>query len=110
MKFRVEVTDDARDAIRDSVRYIAVERKSPLNAERWLARIWHAVDSLERFPHRCPLAPESRALPYEVRAKKVGSHMQLFHVDDDAKVVNIVGFRHGRRRPRPGDLPPTSPD
>lgn len=110
MRFRVEVADEARQSIRESVRYIAIERKAPLNAERWLARIWQAVDSLERFPHRCPLAPESRALPYEVRTKMVGSHLLLFHIDDGANVVHILGFRHGHRRPRPGDLPPVIPE
>jgi hypothetical protein len=34
MKYRVELSQFARDAIHEYVRFIAVERQSPLSAER----------------------------------------------------------------------------
>lgn len=55
MNYRVEVTVDAMASIREYVRYIAVERQAPLNAERWLQTVLEAIDSLETFPYRCPL-------------------------------------------------------
>jgi len=33
----------------------------------------------------------------------------LFHVDDKAKVVHIIGFRHGRQKPLGDELPTDLP-
>lgn len=109
MSYRVEVTDQAYVAIRQYTRYIAVECESPLNAARWLEKVWDAVDSLERWPRRCPLAPEDQFRPYEIRMRIVGDHLLLFTVDNDAKAVWVIGFRHGHRLPRSGELPDQPP-
>lgn len=109
MNYRVEVTPDALDAIRQHVRHIAVELRAPLNAERWLQRVWDAVDSLERFPRRCSLAPDNEQVTYEVRMQTVGDYLLLFTVDDETKTVWVLGFRHGSRLPRRGDLPSAPP-
>lgn len=105
MNYRVDVSRLARDAIRENVRFIAIERQAPLNAERWLQRVWDAIDSLEYFPYRCPLAPENEHRPYEIRMRLIGDYLLLFSVDEPAKVVHIIGFRHGARLPRPSELP-----
>ncbi len=105
MKYRVELSQFARDAIHEYVRFIAVERQSPLSAERWLQKVWQAVDSLETFPLRCPLAPEHEHRHYEIRMRVVGDYLLLYTVDEPAKTVHVIGFRHGHRLPRLGELP-----
>ncbi|RKY17776.1 MAG: hypothetical protein DRQ55_14950 [Planctomycetota bacterium] len=104
-EYSVELTDIALSAIREQARDIAVDAQAPLNAERWIERIWDAVATLERWPCRTSLAEENAYVEYEVRQLVVGSHLILFTVDDEHRRICIVGFRHGHRRPRPGDLP-----
>jgi plasmid stabilization system protein ParE len=109
MRYRVEMTEAALDAIEEQARYIAVDRKSPLNAGKWLEKLWDTVDSLEFMPRRCPLAEEDAYRTYEVRRARVGDYLILFTIDEPAKTVWIIGFRHGGRLPRPRDLPDKPP-
>lgn len=108
-KYTVEVTQVALDAIANQARHIAVEADAPLNAARWLERIWDAADSLERFPRRAPLAEEDSYVGYEVRQLVIGNHLLLFTIDDESQAVFVLGLRHGRRLPRPDDLTGGSP-
>jgi plasmid stabilization system protein ParE len=43
-----------------------VERE-PEAAERWFKSIYDTIGSLETFPERCPLAPESKSFQTEIR-------------------------------------------
>ncbi len=103
-EYSVELTDVARAAIISHAQYIAVDCQSPGNAERWLERVWNAIDSLGSLPRRGPLAEEDAHVEYEVRQLVVGSHLLLFTIDDGNRRVVIVGLRHGHRLPRPSDL------
>jgi len=103
--YSVEMTDAALAAITAQANYIAIEDQAPLNAERWLARIWDAVDSLEQSPRRAAKAEEDAYVEYEVRRLVIDSHLLLFTIDDDSRKVWVIGLRHGHRLPRPGDLP-----
>ncbi|HZK81795.1 MAG TPA: type II toxin-antitoxin system RelE/ParE family toxin [Humisphaera sp.] len=104
MKYTVEVTQAAFDAIRTQARYIAVEYQAPLNASRWLEQVWDVIDGLEHMPSRHNLAPEDAFKPYEVRRALIGIFMVLFTIDEEAHTVTVIGFRHGSRLPRPNDL------
>ena|ERR1700722_17114466 len=110
MKYVVEVTDAAFDAIRAHARYIAVERQAPINAARWLEQIWDAIDGLEEMPRQHNLAAEDAFKPYEVRRALVGNYLILFTIDDHSRKVWVIGFRHGSRLPRPVDLPDKRPN
>jgi len=107
--YRVVITDEARARILEQARYIAVEAQAPLNAARWLTRVFEAADSLETMPHRCALAPENGYRPYEVRAMNVDGFLLLFTVSDDERLVIVLNARHGRQLPRPTELPETDP-
>jgi plasmid stabilization system protein ParE len=56
MTHTVEITDAAYDAIRAQARYIAVDCQAPLNASRWLKKVWDAIDGLAHMPARHNLA------------------------------------------------------
>ena len=105
-RYSVELTDAALSAISAHARYIAEEAQAPLNAQRWLERIWDAVDSLEHWPMRASLAEESSYVGVEVRQLIIGKHLLLFTVDEPRRTIWIVGCRHGHRRPRPDEIPP----
>lgn len=105
MKYRVILQDDALHAIERQARYIAEEKQAPQNALGWLEKILHSVTSLEQFPHRCPCAPENRHRDYEIRMLVVQECLLLFNIDEAAKAVNVIGFRHVRQRPLTDELP-----
>jgi mRNA-degrading endonuclease RelE of RelBE toxin-antitoxin system len=105
MKYTVDITESAFEAILAQARYIAVECKAPLNASRWLEKVWDVIDGLENMPKRHGLADESAFTSYPVRRALVGDYLVLFTVDEKTRTVRVVGFRHGSRLPRPDDLP-----
>jgi len=107
-RYSVEVTESALAAITAHARYIALDAQSPGNAARWLEAVWDAVDSLEAWPRRAGTAEEDAHVDHDVRQLVVGSHLLLFTVDEERRIVWIIGLRHGHRLPRPDDLPPDS--
>jgi plasmid stabilization system protein ParE len=109
MKYRVEITDAAFEAIRAQAKYIAVDCRAPLNAARWLEKGWDAIDSLEVNPKRHCLVPENDFKPYEIRRVLVVNCLVLYTIDEDAGTVWVIGFRHGSQLPRPDELPETLP-
>ncbi len=104
MKYAVEVTDAALEAMLAQARYIAIECQSPLNAQRWLEQAWDVIDSWEEMPRRHNLAAENASKPYEVRRALLGKYSILFTIDENTRTVRVIGFRHGSRLPRPDDL------
>jgi mRNA-degrading endonuclease RelE of RelBE toxin-antitoxin system len=104
MKYIVEITAAASEAIHAQARYIAVDCQAPLNGGRWLEQVWDAIDGLEFMPNRHNLASDSAFRPYEIRRILVGDYLILFTINETAKTVTVIGFRHGSRLPRPDNL------
>jgi plasmid stabilization system protein ParE len=75
--------------------FLWIWRDSPASAFRWQNGLEDAIDSLERFPERCPLAPESDVLEIQVRQLLYKSHRVLFVID--AKTVYVLHVRHAAR-------------
>ena len=91
------MTPTAERELRASFAYIYA--RSPQNALRWLAGINRAIDSLEEFPNRCGIAPESRHLDAPLRHYVFKSHRIIFFADQSKKTVRILYVRHGSMRP-----------
>jgi plasmid stabilization system protein ParE len=66
MSYKVEILPQALSEIEDSFRWIADNIGSE-NAEIWYEDLLEAIDSLESFPNRCPLAPEAQEFQQEIR-------------------------------------------
>ena len=110
MSYRVQITDAAHAQLLGHARYIAIECKAPLNAARWLERIFDAADTLADLPHRCNLAPENDFRDYEIRRLLIGDYFLLFTIVEEDQTVWVIGFRHGSRLPRADELPDAQPD
>jgi len=65
MKYRVVIQPQAHDDIEQTYRWIA--QHSPVNAARWFNGLLEIIDSLSRYPTRCPLAPESERFERYIR-------------------------------------------
>ena len=59
MKYRVVIQPTARVELREAYRWYY--NKSPSAAEKWLARLLKAVETLSQYPERCARAPEDDA-------------------------------------------------
>lgn len=94
MKYKVIVQPDAERDIEEAYAWLA--EQSPGAAERWLEALITLVDSLETFPERCALAPESEAFDVEIRQLLHGVYRILFTVA--GKKVHVLHVRHGARR------------
>jgi plasmid stabilization system protein ParE len=99
MAFRVKQTAQA-DKDLDGILEWLLEREAGDTGLRWFQRLKEALLSLNEMPHRCPIAPENKEFPYEVRqllyGRKPHRYRVLFAIEGDT--VIILHIRHGRRR------------
>ena len=73
--------------------------REPDAGERWFNSIYDTIGSLEIFPERCPLAPESKSLNAEIReilhGRRQHKYRILFTVTESD--VHVLHVRHGAR-------------
>ena len=100
MDFRVELSEQAQRDIAAIYDWLQSQQAGGAG-ERWFLALRAAVASLKSLPSRCPLAPESRDSPVEVRHLLYGRRPHvyriLFAIEGD--LVQVLHIRHGRRRP-----------
>ena len=65
---------------------------------RWYAEFEAAVDSLQTFPMRCPLARDVEGERREARQLLFGKYRLLFAVEGN--VVTVMHVLHQKQRPR----------
>jgi plasmid stabilization system protein ParE len=94
MNYRVEVTQSAERDAHEAYAWIAAD--SPANALRWFDSLFEALQSLESFPTRCAVAPESEAVGEEIRQLLFGNYRVLFLVRK--QTVFVLHVRHGSRQ------------
>ena len=99
MTYRVLVSNDALDAVRAYLDYIAVSQQMPLTAARWWEKALARVETLRFMPRRCPLAPENELSDYELRMLIVNHCLFIFNIDDATRTVRVVKFRHSAQLP-----------
>jgi plasmid stabilization system protein ParE len=82
MSYKVEITEKAQEETRNAIRWIA--QYSMEKAALWHFELMEKVESLENFPTRCPLAPESEIHGKEIR------HL----IFDKYRILFIICLRH----------------
>jgi toxin ParE1/3/4 len=92
-KYRVEITRVAEADLKEIYQYIAADNK--VAAEHLLQNIEQQIDSLEKFPLRCPVIPESQKLGREYHQIIHGNYRTLFRIDG-VRVI-IMRIIHGAR-------------
>ncbi len=100
MKYRVEF---AARAFRDlEILYLEKNAVESSAAARWYNGLERAVDALESYPHRCPVAPEARSAKRKLRhllyGKKPHVYRVIYEVDEERRTVWVLTIRHGARR------------
>lgn len=97
MSHRVIIETRAIRDIDEATGWIAAQ--APEAAERWFDAVENAINSLARFPERCPRAREDGWFNYELRqlvvGRRHGRHRIIFTIRTDA--VHVLHVRHGAR-------------
>jgi toxin ParE1/3/4 len=96
MAYLVELTVRARKDLVDI--YERISAAESLIAARWFNGLEAAIDTLEQFPRRCPVAPESKTRNRELRHLLYGSkrdvYRVLYDIDEPRKLVRVRAVRH----------------
>ena len=93
ISYRVKPTDKALDDAGEA--YFWISEHTPSGAFRWYEGLLKALESLERNPLRCRLAPENAFFEAEIRQLIYGKYRILFTVDGET--VFVLRIRHGAR-------------
>jgi len=96
MAYLVELT---RRAGRDlEYLYQRISADNSAVAAGWFNGLEEAIYSLERFPRRCPVAPESkqakRRLWQLLYGAKRDVYRVIYEIDESRKVVRVLTIRH----------------
>lgn len=98
MVYRVEVTRKAFSDAEEVYLWLA-ERSSLKAAAQWYSGLFNAIATLDTFPTRYPLAPESKDLGREIRqllyGKRHAVYRVLFEIRGDT--VFVLRVWHGAR-------------
>ncbi|MFH1434272.1 MAG: type II toxin-antitoxin system RelE/ParE family toxin [Pseudomonadota bacterium] len=92
-KHRVEITGPAESDILEIFAYISRDNRTA--ATQWVEEIERQIGSLERFPERCPVIPESKELGEEYRHLVYGNYRTIFRIEE-SKII-IMRVIHGAR-------------
>ncbi len=97
-RWKVIIELSAQQDIADA--YLWLGERDPAAADRWFNSIYDTIGSLETFPQRCPLAPESKFFDREIReafhGRRQNKYRILFTVT--AHEVHILHVRRGARQ------------
>ena len=107
MAYRVELANSAETQLEEL--YLWVIERAPSRGAAWFNGLERAILSLEQYPKRCRIAPESFDPDQPVRVLNYGRsphvYRVFFTVDDGTRVVRVVHIRRGARRgPAPSEL------
>ena len=99
MAFRVEIAAAAQIEADEILKWL-IEQRAGETGLRWFRALYDAIDSLETFPQRCPVAPENNVFPEEIRhllyGRKPHQYRILFTIEGET--VLITHIRHSRRQ------------
>jgi mRNA-degrading endonuclease RelE of RelBE toxin-antitoxin system len=97
MAYRVEVTRRAEMELQ--ALYDRLSAEDSATGENWFNGLEEAIFSLERLPHRCPVAVESkiwgRTLRHLIYCPKHSGYRVIYEIDEVRRLVWIRTVRHG---------------
>ena len=96
-EYRVNISDLAKQDIRETVSYIRNDLQEPAVAERIAEAILDAIFSLEDMPARIGLVNDERLAKKQVRGIRVKNYTAFFRINETLKTVEIIRVIYSRR-------------
>lgn len=90
-KYRVDITPTAENDL--TKRFKQIEKDSPHNAVSWYINLVEAIEKLDVWAERCPIAPEDIDMQKGIRHLIIGDYRVLYAIHD--YVVQVLHVRHG---------------
>lgn len=87
-KYRVEITAIAESDIKDIFEYICRDNRTA--AVKWIDEIDRQIDTLGKFPLRCPIIPEEQDLGGKYRHLVYGNYRTIFKVKETKVIIMRV--------------------
>ena len=97
MIYKIRIMKPAQAEMRETYRYIAEELNNPTAAERRLALIDDAIQSLKENPGRIALVRDDYLASKGYRMLVVKNHLVFFIVRENEKAVSVMRVLYGRR-------------
>src|ERR1700722_19522111 len=99
MGYAVKISRRAERDLDELFRYL--DAANSRLARRWFNRLEKAIYSLDRFPRRCPRAPEARRLGRSLRhllySRKPDVYRVLYEIRESRKTVLVLAIQHSAR-------------
>ena len=96
-EYRIRITRQARDHLREIRRYIEYELLAPIAAKNTIAAIKSEMQSLTYMPGRIHLTPEQPWHDQGVHRDRVKNYYIYFWIDEENRRVQIIGVIYVRR-------------
>ncbi len=97
MTYRVALSEQAKNDIKEIHFYIAKELFSPNGATKLTTRLMDAILSLDRFPESHPVFETASRMSCVLRVMSVGRYRVFFIVDDQKAAVFVIRVLYERR-------------
>jgi toxin ParE1/3/4 len=95
MQYLVRLADRAFRDLEEL--YGSIGGEPPSKAFAWFKGLADAIYSLERFPERGSLAPETKKLRHLLFGNKPHIYRIIYAIDKRNHIVNVLHIRHGAR-------------
>ncbi|MBQ8849029.1 MAG: type II toxin-antitoxin system RelE/ParE family toxin [Clostridia bacterium] len=97
MTYKVKLTSNALDHLKDAIGYISKALLEPEISRRWSDRIRKDISSLSHMPFRYPLVEEEPWHTENIRKMNVENFIVYYWVDDTDLTVWVIAVVYGRR-------------
>lgn len=97
MMYKLEYLPTALNDMVEIVKYISVELKNPIAANRLSEEFIKAAEGLTDFPYSNPVYTPMRPLKREYRKTVVENYIMFYWVDEANKIITIARVLYGKR-------------
>ena len=95
--YSVNITDTAKQDIRDVGRHIADELQEPAIALRTINAILDAIDTLDQMPDRISFVKDKRLAAQGIRPLYVKNYTIFFSIEKSPDIVSIIRVLYSHR-------------
>jgi len=95
--YRINITDAAKQDIRDIGKYITDEFQEPIVAEKTTDAVLDAIFTLEQMPDRITFVKDKRLAGQGIRPLYVKNYTVFFRIETSPNVVDVVRVLYSHR-------------